>query len=552
MQHDTDVLIIGAGMSGLGLAVQLIRQYNTRNFELIEKTERVGGTWWLNSYPGCGCDVPSHFFSYSFALNPNWSQKFALQPEIEQYFNDVASKYDIQQHVRFRSVVKSAHWDEIPGMWIVTIQNIADGSIYQRRCKILVSAVGALSIPKQCDIAGASSFQGSMFHSARWDHSFDWKDKDVVVIGNGCSATQIVPVISDGPGAVRRVTQFSRQAHWLAERPNPEYSNLFKWTMKWIPFAMRLYRARLYWEKERDFRGFDIETGAELRKAWAAEASDYIRKNSPAKYRDFLMPKTEIGCKRRVNDTDYLLSLHRDNVELVYEDPAQEILPDGVRTKSGRHVSADAIVLANGFETQKFLAPMKIRGERGVSINDHWARVSENVPSSYFGSCLCGFPNFFILMGPNTLSGHLSVIYTTECQINFLLRIIQPVMKSLRAKRSKLPSLWSPPDIVAVTAGAEAKDIAEVQEKASKLVWATGCVSWFIDLKSGRNSIMYPDWQYRLWLRSVFIRWSDFRLSFSRDDVTARKNRSRGRSLAVALAATIVVGAVLAKLLDWI
>lgn len=183
MEHNPDILIIGAGMSGLGLAVQLIRQYGTRNFELIEKTEKIGGTWWLNSYPGCGCDVPSHFFSYSFALNPNWSQKFALQPEIERYFNDVAIKYNIQPHIQFQSVVESAHWDEVSGVWIVTVRNLADGRVHQRRCKILVSAVGALSIPKPCDLAGAPSFQGKIFHTARWDHSFDWRNKDVVVIG---------------------------------------------------------------------------------------------------------------------------------------------------------------------------------------------------------------------------------------------------------------------------------------------------------------------------------------------------------------------------------
>lgn len=315
--------------------------------------------------------MPSHFYSYSFASNPDWSRKFALQPEIQAYFEGIAVKYGIPAHVHFGREVLSASWDASAGIWLVEMRDIKTSKIYYRRSKILISAVGALSIPKKCDLPGAESYRGRMFHTARWDHSFDWKGKDVVVIGNGCSATQVVPSISGGPGAVNKVVQFSRQAHWLAERPNPEYSWLFKFTMKHFPLAMRLYRAKLYWEKERDFSGFDLITGADIRKRWTADAADYIRRNSPAKYRDFLVPKSEIGCKRRVNDTDYLLSLHRPNVELIYDDPAQEIVEEGVRTESGRLVAADAIVLAHGFETHEFLAPMKIQGEGGIDIYEH-------------------------------------------------------------------------------------------------------------------------------------------------------------------------------------
>ncbi|KAF5539378.1 monooxygenase [Fusarium napiforme] len=492
----TDVLIIGAGMSGIGLGVQLIRKFGTRSFEIIEKDYAMAGTWRVNSYPGCGCDVPSHFYSYSFALNPNWSQAYAMQPEIQTYFNDVAKKYDIERHVRFNSVVESARWDESTGTWETTIRDVKRSGVTIRRSKALISAVGALSIPKGCDIPGASDFEGRIFHTAKWDHSFDWKDKEVVVIGNGCSATQVLPVISSGDGAVKKATQFARQAHWLAERPNPTYSTTFKWVMRWIPFAMRLYRAWLYYLKERDFAGFKVAKGLRIRNQWAKDTTNYIRKTAPAKYLDFLVPKTEVGCKRRVNDTDYLACLHRDNVELVYDDPIQKIEAKGVRTSSRRLVTADAIVLAHGFETQKPLFPMEIFGKNGVSINEHWNQLSEGAASSYFGTCLSEFPNFFIMMGPNTLSGHLSVIYTTECQINYTMRVLRPI-------------LIGKADIVEVTLEAEKKDIDRVQEKAKRLVWATGCTSWFIDEKTNRNTIMFPDWQFKFWLRSVFVAWSD-------------------------------------------
>ncbi|KAL3607509.1 hypothetical protein FPOAC2_02494 [Fusarium poae] len=492
----TDVLIIGAGMSGIGLGVQLIRKFGTRNFEIIEKSSAIAGTWNVNSYPGCGCDVPSHFYSYSFALNPNWSQKYASQPEIEAYFKGVANKYDIGRHVRLNSVVESASWDEHTGIWEVSIRDRETSEVNTRRTKVLVSAVGALSIPKECDIPGASDFEGRLFHTAKWDHSFDWHSKDVVVIGNGCSATQILPVISSGETAVRKVTQFARQAHWLSERPNPTYSSTFKWIMRWIPFVMRIYRAWLYYQKERDFAGFRITNGLKMRDKWTEETVKYIRKMAPDRYIDFLIPKTEIGCKRRVNDTGYLACLHRDNVELVYDDPIKNIESKGIRTKSGKFVAADAIVLAHGFETQTPLFPMKIYGKNGITINEHWNRVSDGAASSYFGTCVSGFPNFFIMMGPNTLSGHLSVIYTTECQFDFTLCVIRRVLAGKA-------------DIVEVTAEAEQRDINDVQKQAKELVWATGCTSWFIDENSGRNTIMFPDWQFIFWWRSFLINWHD-------------------------------------------
>ncbi|EEU40014.1 uncharacterized protein NECHADRAFT_32214 [Fusarium vanettenii 77-13-4] len=535
-----DVLIIGAGMSGIGLAVQLIRQYGTRNFEIIEKDAEVGGTWRVNSYPGCGCDVPSHFFSYSFALNPDWSQAYAMQPEIHSYFKSVAAQYEIEKHVRFNSTVQSARWDETSGTWGVICLDAKTGKLTTRRSKVLVSAVGALSIPKACTIPGASDFTGRIFHTAQWDHSFDWNGKEVVMIGNGCSATQALPVMTAGDGAVKMATQFARQSHWVAERPNPKHSASFKFIMRWVPFAMRIHRARLYWQNERNFHGFKVVEGLGMRGQWEKETTDYIRRTAPAKYHEFLVPKTEVGCKRRVNDTDYLVCLHRDNVDLIYDDPIEAIEATGVRTKSGRLVNADAIILAHGFETQTPLFPMKIFGKDGLTVNEHWDQVSEGAASSYFGTCLSNFPNFFIMMGPNTLSGHLSVIYTSECQINFTLRAIRPILKN-RA------------DIVEVTADAEKRDIDEVQQKAKKLVWATGCTSWFIETKSNRNTIMFPDWQYKFWWRSLFVPSGDFEYRRLRQNPRGVETRTSGRGLLVIAAATLAVGvgSIYLQVLKW-
>ncbi|KAJ5732876.1 hypothetical protein N7533_013323 [Penicillium manginii] len=332
--------------------------------------------------------------------------------------------------------------------------------------------------------------------------------------------------MSAGPSRVKKITQFSRQAHWLSERPNPEYSSGFQFLMRWLPGAQLLYRVSLFLTQEKDFAGFKTERGESLRNNWTSVTTDYIRKNSPAKYRDFLVPKTVIGCKRRVMDTNYLTCLHRDNVELVHDDPIDHVTERGIVTKSGREIYADAIVLANGFETQKPLFPMEIRGESGQTISDHvsaylepkfdvaltseqWQEFADGSPEAYFGTCLSGFPNFFVLMGPNTLSGHLSVLYTTECQINFVIRVIRPIL--MANIRSWVPSLFrsKDPQSVAVTPIAERRDLDMVNERAKKLVWATGCSSWFIDSNTGRNTIMFPDWQFKFHLRSIFIPWRD-------------------------------------------
>ncbi|KAJ5134292.1 hypothetical protein N7448_000683 [Penicillium atrosanguineum] len=509
---DTDILILGAGSSGIAFAVQLQRQFPGASYEILEKANNLGGTWWVNTYPGCGCDVASHFYSFSFALNPNWSRKFAPQIEIAEYLHDVAVRNDIPRHVRFLATVQSAAFDEDSGTWVVTVRDGVSGKMFQRRSRILISAVGALSVPKSCELQGAERFKGRLFHSAQWDHSFDWAGKDVVVIGNGCSATQFVPVMSDGHKKTRKLVQFSRQPHWLAERPNPTYSRFFKWTMRYVPLAMRLYRFYLYALMEKDFLGFYQDTGGSIREDLKRTQIEYMKKNAPERYHDALIPQTEIGCKRKVMETDYLACLHRENVELVHSDPIEEVTETGVRTQSGREVQADAIILANGFQTQQVLFPMEITGEDGVTLNEHWDKSSSGSAQAYYGTCVSEFPNFFILMGPNTTTGHLSVIFSTECEVNFTLRVLRPILGALYPSRIwsiltyPFQRLFTPaPNTVTVTPAAEHADNNWIQAVASKLIWATGCTSWYVDPRTGRNTMLYPDWQFNFWARSIFV-----------------------------------------------
>lgn len=510
-QHvDTDILIIGAGMSGLGLAVQLIRNYGYRDFQIVEKVADVGGTWLVNTYPGCGCDVASHFYSYSFELNPNWSQKFSMRSEIQAYFRGVAEKYDIPKHVSFNTTVERADWNDEGQFWETTLKNQQTKETYKKRSRILVSGVGNLSVPRECELPGADIYKGNLFHSALWDHSFDWKDKDVVVLGNGCSATQFVPVMSEN---ARSLTQFARQAQYLAERPNPVYSSAFKAVMKYMPFAMRLYRLKLYADMEKDFASMETEgRGAKIREGLIEENERYVKRMAPEKYWDALIPKIEIGCKRKVMDTGYLECLHRENVELISSDPVVELTEHGVLSKSGRELRADAIVMATGFQVFRMLFPMEIHGQNGLSLQKFWDENHGGAAQAYLGTCIPGFPNFFTLMGPNTVTGHLSVIYTVECQINFLLRLIEPLIASKRRQRSILPQLLTSPatNVVDVKAAAAKQDSAWMQSELRKLVWSSGCTNWALDPKTGMNIAMYPGYQFMFWLRSLFIPGGDF------------------------------------------
>ena len=513
---DTDILIIGAGMSGLGLAVQLIRNYGYRDFQIVEKVADVGGTWLVNTYPGCGCDVASHFYSYSFELNPDWSQKFSMRSEIQAYFRGVAQKYDVLKHVRFSTTVERAEWNDEGQFWETTLRDQGTKETYIKRSRILVSGVGNLSVPRECELPGADKYEGSLFHSALWDHKFDWKDKDVVVLGNGCSATQFVPVMAED---AKTITQFARQAQYLSERPNPVYSSAFKALMRYMPFAMRLYRFKLYADMEKDFASMETEGGAHIRQGLIEENERYVKRMAPEKYWDALIPKHEIGCKRKVMDTDYLSTLHRSNVELIASDPVTELTTHGVKTASGRELHADAIVLATGFQVFRMLFPMEIHGRNGISLQAFWDEHHQGAAQAYLGTCIPNFPNFFTLMGPNTVTGHLSVIYTVECQINFILRLLDPLLKSRQKPTSLLPSLSPPTNVVDVKPAAAKRDSDWLQSSLRKLVWSSGCTNWALDPATGMNIAMYPGYQFMFWLRSIFIPGADF------EYVDAKKQR---------------------------
>ncbi len=311
---------------------------------------------------------------------------------------------------------------------------------------------------------------------------------------------------------------------------------------------MKLLRAAIYAELEAEWLMFDNKSGVQAREKLAAASKTYIQTTAPREYVDALVPKFEVGCKRRVFDTGYLACLWKQNIELVHNDPVERLSKDSVIFRSGRELKIDAVVLATGFKTTKLLSNLNIIGRGGVSIHDHvswaslpnlprnttdkqqWRHFNLGLPQAYYGTCVAGFPNFFMLMGPNTVTGHLSVIFSTECQINFTLNMLDPILRSRKSRASRAISA------VEVTQSAEDDENKWIQDKAKTLVWSSGCTNWYVEPKSGKNVMVYPEWQWHFWLRSFVIDYSKF--------VYTRRNGERaqtGRGLWQLFAAGLLV-----------
>jgi cation diffusion facilitator CzcD-associated flavoprotein CzcO len=474
-QKEPRLVIIGCGIAGIALAARLKFELHYDNFAIFEREKELGGTWYLNTYPGVGCDVDSHLYSFSFNLNPNWSQRFAEQKEILQYLNDTIDKYDIRRHARTGVEVTGAAWDKARSVWRVSLRDMETGHQFQQEAEMLVSCVGTISIPKDCNIAGHENFRGEIFHSARWNHDFDMRNKRVAVVGNGCSGAQLFPYIAK---TASHVVQFQRSAQWINERPNSKFSGLQKWAFAYLPLYNRLYRFYL-WKKTDALHTLyltDSYQSERARQEATKEAEAYMRKTAPAKFHDILLPDFPIGCKRRIFDPGYLEALHSPNVELT----AERILnftETGLQT-SKRHLEFDAVVLSTGFKIQEFLSPIQIIGRNGQTINEHW--IATRGAQAYKATFVAGFPNFGIVFGPNAFPAHNSVIFTNETQAEYIIKtLIRPMIKHHFT-------------ILDVKEAAEDRDANFVQAKLKKMIWSAGCTNWNLDA-SGRNTTNYHD-----------------------------------------------------------
>ncbi|KAG9953834.1 FAD/NAD(P)-binding domain-containing protein, partial [Aureobasidium melanogenum] len=423
------VVIIGAGISGMCTAIDLIKQNNCKNFIILEKSSGVGGTWHDNKYPGACCDVWSQLYSYSFAQNPSWTREYPGQEEILSYLMSIASHYNLYQHIRFNSTVESASWDDEAKKWkihVKTAQGSKDAEFnpeYDISADFLVSAVGQLNVPKWPEIPGLKDFEGKVIHSARWDWSYDLKDKKIAVIGNGATAVQIIPEIAK---VAKEVGIYQRTPNWLIPRLDAPIPSWTRSLFKYVPPLMWRKRAL-----QMDFResfygiiGDSTSAGADEVRKYNQEMLDAAFPNNPT-MQEKLRPNYNPGCKRIIISDDYYPALALPHVSLI-TDKISNITKTGIETEGGQHHDYDLIVLATGFKTLDFMHPIQMQGYNNTSLSSIWSQGAR----ALYGITVSSMPNFGMCYGPNTNLGHNSIILMIEAQSRYINALISPVLEA--------------------------------------------------------------------------------------------------------------------------
>ncbi|MBT8131559.1 MAG: NAD(P)/FAD-dependent oxidoreductase [Gammaproteobacteria bacterium] len=458
--HDLSIAIIGGGLGGLCMAIKL-KQAGYHKFTIFEKADRLGGTWRDNTYPGVSCDVPSHLYSYSFELNPDWSHAYAPGWEIQQYTQHCVSNYDIGPHVKVNSEVVSCRYDN--GRWAI---QTADGKVH--RVSVLISAMGGLHIPKLPDIRGRESFAGTAFHSARWQDT-DLQGKRVAIIGSAASAVQIVPQIA---GTVAHLSVFQRTPSWIIPRKDRAISGPFKWLLRSVPGAGRLYRWMLFGIAELRWPSFRRRSVANRLGKWLGIAHLHRQVKDQA-LRDSLTPDYPIGCKRILRSDDFYPALTRDNVNLI-TDAIDHIEEHAIVTKDDRHHPVDIIIYATGFDVFNIAGGTEITGAHGHSLATQW----QTGIAAHRTVAVPGFPNFFMLQGPNSALGHSSVIFMIENQVRYIIGLLQAMQK--RNWQAVQPRL-------------EACNAfnRRLERRLKKMIWAADCRSWYKDA-TGKIFTLWP------------------------------------------------------------
>ena len=461
------VLIIGSGFAGLGMGIKL-REAGMTDFTILERADDVGGTWRDNNYPGCACDVQSHLYSFSFEPNPNWTRQFARQPEIRSYLRHCAEKYALMPHIVFGADLLEARYDDARSLWTVTTR---DGRTFS--ANILVSGMGGLSNPAYPRIKGLERFAGKSFHSAQWDHDYDLRGRRVAVIGTGASAIQFVPQIAK---QASHLDLYQRTPPWIMPKPDREITAAERRLFKSLPLAQKLLRTLIYWQLESRVLGFVINP--KLMSLVQKTAEAHIRRQiKDPELRRKVTPDYTIGCKRVLISNDYYPALAQDNVDVITSG-IREVRAHSIVDDQGVERPVDAIVYGTGFTAQEPMRRGTIFGRGGLDLLDAW----KDGPEAYLGTTVAGFPNFFMIVGPNTGLGHSSMVYMIESQVAYVL----DTLRTMKAR--KLATVDVKPD-------AQARFNAGIQRKLSKSVWTSGCKSWYVDA-NGKNNTLWPGFTF--------------------------------------------------------
>lgn len=474
--------IIGAGPGGLALGILLTRA-GFHNFTIFDREDDVGGTWRINTYPGLACDVKSHLYSYSFDLNPNWSRLWSSQPEILAYFQRCADKYGLRPHLRLRTEIHSARWDSDTQRWCLTT---AGGE--QHHFNVVVSAVGLFTRPLLPDLVEEEPFTGTVMHSSRWDHAMPLEGKRIAVLGTGSTASQLIPELAKVAGKVYSV---QRSPTWILPKPDRHYTRRERWMFAHIPFAKKLYRTRLWLRSEANISV--IEHGSDKTRDFTAIARGLLEKSvADEALRRRLTPDHPLGCKRLVFSSDYLPALTRPNVE-VLASPARYLRARSLVTEDGTERDVDIVVCATGYAAADYLGEMDVVGEHGTTLREVWRDGAH----AYLGMAVPGFPNFFMLYGPNTNVGSNSVIFMLEAQAAYIVRALKYMRR--RGKR-----------YIAVRPTALADFIAKIDRWMVGTVWTTRCSNYF-RAANGRVVTQWPRSARSFWGMTRRFKPADFR-----------------------------------------
>lgn len=467
------IAIIGAGFAGIGMAVKLL-DAGREDFVILERDADVGGTWLANTYPGVKCDIPAHLYSFSFEPRADWTTAYPAQAEIQDYFHDVVDKYGLHRFLRLNTAVVEAAYDEGEARWRL---RTADGDEYV--ADVVIGGLGPLRDPAYPSIEGRDDFAGPTMHTARWDDDVELAGRRAGVIGTGSSGIQVVPPVAKVAG---HLTVFQRSAPWVIPLVDRTYSRLEKAILRYVPGARWLFRALTFLFKEIRFLGF-LE-GSPFMRLMERYSMRHMRRHidDPETQRQ-LEPDYRMGCKRILLSNSYYPTLARDHVELV-TDPIERILADGIVTASGRHVPLDVLIYATGFEVSNMLGDLTVTGRGGRDLETVW----HDRPAAYLGTTVPGFPNLFLMLGPNTGLGHNSMVFVMEAQYRYVLGALDVLDR---------------PGVAAVDVRHDALEVftAEMRERTKKTVWASGCRSWYLS-EDGYNFTLWPGFTVEYWWRT--------------------------------------------------
>ncbi len=455
------IAIIGSGFGGIGMAIRL-KQAGIHSFTIYSKSPDVGGVWYENTYPGAACDVASSLYSYSFEPHYDWSRTHGTQPEIAAYLRHCVAKYGIGPHIRFETEIATAAYDEEAALWRL---GASDGRRFE--ANVLVSACGLFNQPAFPEIPGLDQFAGRQFHSARWDHSCDLAGKRVAVIGTGCSTAQYVPEIV---GKVSALVMFMRTPQYVMPKIERAFDEAERAKYRRFPILRTLERVKTYVSFERRFAVF-VDEGARKQAEETALKFLASQVSDPDK-RQKLTPTYRFGCKRTIQSNDYLRALDRPNVEIVRA-PIARAVPEGLIDEEGRRHEVDVLIFGTGFKPTDYLASLRVTGLGGRTLKDAWRNGAE----AYLGMTVSGFPNFFMLYGPNTNTA-TSIVVMLEGQIGYIVKCVR------RLARTGARSMTVRPEV-------QARFNGDLQKTLATTTWGSGCRSYFVNA-AGRVVTQWP------------------------------------------------------------